>query len=228
MRPAPLRKLRPQPKHSTHEQHRFPHLHRTQPYFPFPTPSPSPSISSYLWEAHGLSISTHHIPSVLNLWADRLSGPKASTHRVLNRTFTGLLLKRFRAQQLGGEGLPDRAARIWLPYPLVIPQLALLPIWHCHLSSLSREFLVSRLYPAQAWFQQAAVAAEMAPLSGPSARPSWPSVLIHYRGPPSTTLAPPQSSPMPTDTARGTGVRTAPRLIGSRLASSIWTGYERL
>jgi ribonuclease HI len=81
-----------------------------------------------LCEARGVTLSTRHLPSVLNLWADRLSRRTDSTSWGLPATSTLLLARRFRAQLLDGEGLPASGAGAYGALPMVLPRAALLPV----------------------------------------------------------------------------------------------------
>jgi hypothetical protein len=136
-----------------------------------------------LCETLGVTISTRHLPSVLNLWADRLSRRRDSTSWRLSVTSTLLLSRRLRAQFLDGDGLsPPRAGAHGRP-ALVLPRPALLPVWHRHLATLSRGFLIAPEWRGQAWFQAALRYARGAALE-PTVTPPWPSVVLDYGRPP--------------------------------------------
>jgi ribonuclease HI len=63
-----------------------------------------------LCETHGVTLSTRHLPSVLNLWADRLSRRSDTASWRLSPTAQLLLQHRFRTQLLDGHGLPPPRA----------------------------------------------------------------------------------------------------------------------
>jgi ribonuclease HI len=132
-----------------------------------------------LCETRGITLSTRHLPSVLNIWADRLSRRRDSTAWGLPPTSTLLLARRLRAQILDGEGLPPPGAGARGSPPLVLPRPALLPVWHRHLQRLGRGFLIGPAWKAQAWYQDAARYARVTPLPDP-ATPPWASVLVSY------------------------------------------------
>jgi hypothetical protein len=62
-----------------------------------------------LCEAHGVTLSTKHLPSVLNFWADCLSRRRDTASWRLPPTAQLLLQQRFRTQLLDGQGLPRLA-----------------------------------------------------------------------------------------------------------------------
>lgn len=95
-----------------------------------------------MFEAHGVTISTRQLPSVLNLWAERLSRRRESTTWGLSDTSTALLIRLFKLQELDGSGMPTKAAGIHDPMPLVAPLPDILPVWHCHLQGLGYGVLV--------------------------------------------------------------------------------------
>ncbi len=137
-----------------------------------------------LCETLGVTISTRHLPSVLNLWADRLSRRRDSTSWGLSHMSTLLLTQRYQAQLLDGDGLPPPRAGAFGRPALVLPRPALLPVWHRHLAVVGRGFLVAPAWRGQAWFQSALGCARSAPLA-PTATPPWPSVIFDYGRPPS-------------------------------------------
>jgi hypothetical protein len=98
-----------------------------------------------LCKTRGIILSTRLLPSVLNLWADRLSRRRESTAWGLSPTSTLLLARRLRAQLLDREGLPPPGAVARGPPPVVLPRPTLLPIWHLHFQPLGR----GSLYLAQ-------------------------------------------------------------------------------
>jgi ribonuclease HI len=136
-----------------------------------------------LCETLGVTISTRHLPSVLNLWADRLSRRRDSTTWGLSHTSTLLLTQRYRAQLLVCNGLPPPRAGIFGRPALVLPRPALLPVWHRHLAGAARGFLIAPAWRGQAWFQAALECARVTPLE-PTATPPWPSVIFDYGRPP--------------------------------------------
>jgi hypothetical protein len=137
-----------------------------------------------LCESLGVTLSTRHLPSVLNLWADRLSRRRDSTSWGLSHTSALLLAQRFKAQLLDGDGLPPPRAGACGRPALVLPRPALLPVWHRHLSSVARGFLIAPAWRGQDWFQDALRRARVAPLETP-VTPPWPSVMLDYGRPPS-------------------------------------------
>jgi ribonuclease HI len=136
-----------------------------------------------LCESLGVTISTRHLPSVLNLWADRLSRRRDSTSWGLCHTSAMLLARRFKAELLDGEGLPPPRAGSYGRPPIVFPRPALLPVWHRHLADIRRGFMVAPAWHGQAWFQAARRLADMSPFE-PTATPPWPSVILDYSRPP--------------------------------------------
>jgi hypothetical protein len=132
-----------------------------------------------LCEAGGITLSTRHLPSVLNLWADRLSRRRDSTTWGLSPTSTLLLVRRLRSQLLDGEGLPPPGAGAQGLPPLDLPRPALLPAWHRHLQWLRRGSLVGPAWTGQAWYQDAQRSARLEQLSISATLP-WPSVIVHY------------------------------------------------
>jgi hypothetical protein len=132
-----------------------------------------------LCEARGITLSTRHLPSVLNLWADRLSRRRDSTAWGLSPTSTLLLARRLRAQLLDGEGLPPPGAGAFGAPPLVLPRPTLLPVWHRHLQRLRRGYLVGPAWTGQAWHQDAMRTARVEPLPA-GATPPWQSILVCY------------------------------------------------
>jgi hypothetical protein len=135
-----------------------------------------------LCEARGIKLSTRHLPSVLNLWADRLSRRRDSTTWGLTPTSTLLLARCLRAYILDGEGLPPPRAGSYGPPPLVLPRPALLPVWHRHLQELRRGFLVGPAWAGQSWYQDAVRSARLVPPSDMATHP-WPSILVYYGRP---------------------------------------------
>jgi hypothetical protein len=133
-----------------------------------------------LCETLGVTISTRHLPFVLNLWADRLSRRQDSTSWGLPPTSTLLLVRRYGAQSMDGDGLPPPRAGAYGRPAFVLPRPGLLPVWHRHLAGIARGFMIAR---GQAWFQQALRCARVTPLAIP-ATPPWPSVTIDYGRPP--------------------------------------------
>jgi ribonuclease HI len=100
-----------------------------------------------LCEARGVTLSTRRLPSVLNLWADRLSRCTDSTSWGLPAASTLLLARWFRAQLLDGEGLPASGAGAYVALPMVLPRAALLPVWHRPLQRIRRGFLIGPAWP---------------------------------------------------------------------------------
>lgn len=136
-----------------------------------------------LCEGHGVTISTRHLPSVLNLWADRLSRRRDSTTWGLPSTAVALLIRRHKLRLLDGEGLPTPKAGAHGRAPLVLPRPALLPVWHRHLAFLGRGVMIAPVWPAQEWYQDAARRARLTPMRK-QATPPWDSVLLEYARPP--------------------------------------------
>jgi ribonuclease HI len=136
-----------------------------------------------LCETLGVTISTRHLPSVLNLWADRLSRRRDSTSWGLPPTSTLLLVRRYGAQSMDGDGLPPPRAGAYGRPAFVLPRPGLLPVWHRHLAGITRGFMIAPEWRGQAWFQQALRCARVTPLSIP-ATPPWPSVILDYGRPP--------------------------------------------
>jgi hypothetical protein len=136
-----------------------------------------------LCETLGVTISTRHLPSVLNLWADRLSRRRDSTSWRLSHTSTLLLTQKFHAQLLDGVGLPPPRAGASGRPGLVLPRPGLLPVWHRHFASLARGFLIAPTWHGQAWFQAALRCARVVTLEL-TATPPWRSVIFDYGRPP--------------------------------------------
>jgi ribonuclease HI len=132
-----------------------------------------------LCESPGVTLSTRHLPSVLNLWADRLSRRADSTTWGLPAAATLLLARRLRAQLADGVGLPPLGIGAFGPPPLVLPRPSLLPVWHRHLRRLGRGYLVGPAWRGQEWFQDARRACVITTVPD-RATPPWPSVLIRY------------------------------------------------
>jgi hypothetical protein len=96
-----------------------------------------------LCESLGVTISTRHPPSVVKLWADRLSRCRYSTSWGLCHTSALLQARRFKAELLDGEGLPPPRAGSYGRPPIVFPRPALLPVWHRHLDDVRRGFMIA-------------------------------------------------------------------------------------
>jgi hypothetical protein len=132
-----------------------------------------------LCEARGITLSTRHLPSVLNLWADRLSRRTDSTNWGLSRTSILLLTRRSRAQLFDGEGLPPPGAGARGLPPLILPRHTLLPVWHRHLQRLGRGYLASPAWAGQPWYQNALPCARIERLDLQTT-PPLQSVIVHY------------------------------------------------
>lgn len=134
-----------------------------------------------LCERHGITISTRHLPSVLNCWADRLSRRRDSPNWRLPADAWLLLQRRFATplSPLDGNDLPSRPPP---PHtlPVVVPQPSLLGVWARHLTRTGGLLLAPR-WPKQQWFQMAAHAGRIraAPVS---VTPPWPSSSPHLSG----------------------------------------------
>jgi ribonuclease HI len=81
-----------------------------------------------LCDARSITLSTRHLPSVLNLWADRLSWRTDSPSWGLPATSTLLLACIFRAQLLDGEWPSASGAGTYGPSPIVLSLAALPPV----------------------------------------------------------------------------------------------------
>lgn len=108
-----------------------------------------------LCEANGVTVSTRHIPSVLNTWADRLSRRRDSHAWDLPNAAVRLLERRFAMQlhPVDGNELPTFTAMRAIP--VVLPRPAMLPVWARHLARLGRGILVTPAWRTQAWFSAA-------------------------------------------------------------------------
>jgi hypothetical protein len=140
-----------------------------------------------LCETMGVTLSTRHRPSVLNLWADRLSRRRYSASWRLPPTSALLLTQRLRAQLLDGDGLPPPRAVAYGRPALLLPRPALFPVWHRYLSCIGREFVFAPTWRGQAWYQSAVRCPRVAPYA-PTATHPWPSVIIDYGRPPALPL----------------------------------------
>jgi hypothetical protein len=136
-----------------------------------------------LCETHGVTLSTRHLPSALNVWADHLSRRRDSTSWALPLTSQLLLQRRFDAQLLDGNGLPPPRIGERGGSPLVLPRPSLLPVWHRHLAGIGHGIMFATDWPGQAWYQAASRAVFCEPLI-PSCTPPWASVLFDYGRPP--------------------------------------------
>lgn len=106
-----------------------------------------------LCERAGVTISTRHIPSVLNCWADRLSRRRDSHEWDLPRAAVKLLKRRFRTklQLYEGNELPG-----FIPHfrhPVVLPRPGLLPVWARYFTRHGKDVLVTPQWSTQSWYQ---------------------------------------------------------------------------
>jgi ribonuclease HI len=127
-------------------------------------------------ESLGVTLSTRHLQSVLNLWADRLSRRRDSTSWGLSHTSALLLAQCLKAQLLDGDGLQPRARAPAGTLRSCCPDR---PIWHRHLSGIARGFLIAPAWHGQDLFQDSLRRARVAPLETP-VTPPWPSVMFDY------------------------------------------------
>lgn len=106
-----------------------------------------------LCEREGVTISTRHIPSVLNTWADRLSRRRDSHAWSIPSPAVRLLERRFSPtlSVMDGNELPSYIPRT--TRPLVLPRPALLPVWARHLHQLGRVVMLSPQWDGQQWYQ---------------------------------------------------------------------------
>lgn len=154
-----------------------------------------------LCETHGVTLSTRHIPSVLNAWADRLSRRRDSHAWDLPALATRLLERRFnrRFAVMDGNELPS-----YLPphhEPLVLPRPAILPVWARHLQRLGRGVLVAPAWFGQSWFQHAVHHGAVLASTDLDLTTRWPTVTLDFKqqhaiaGPAPATEPPAASSP---------------------------------
>jgi ribonuclease HI len=136
-----------------------------------------------LCEEHGVTLSTRHLPSVLNCWADRLSRRRDSLHWELPDIARRLLELRTqrKLRTVDGHDLPDYAP---LHNAVVLPRPALLGVWARHLATAGAGVMVAPLWPRQSWFNAAQRRARPEPgpalPDGRSLTPPWPSVVFNF------------------------------------------------
>lgn len=142
-----------------------------------------------LCEAHGITLSTRHLPSVLNCWADRLSRRRDTPDWGLSSDARRLLQRRFAKPlfYVDGNALPARMPPAAF-LPLVAPRPSLLGVWTRCLVRRGG-VLVAPDWPRQQWFQSARARTDPVPLKQ-AYTPPWRSVLFSFAPPPAIVGGP--------------------------------------
>ena len=102
-----------------------------------------------LCKDEGVVISTHHIPSVLNTWADRLSRHCDSHGWELPPTAARLLERSYRRRIFAYHGHEMPSHITMFREPIVLPRPTLQPVWSRHLQNLGRGILVGPAWRGQ-------------------------------------------------------------------------------
>ena len=137
-----------------------------------------------LCEANGITLSTRHLPSVLNCWADRLSRRRDTPEWSLPADAQRLLQRRFSKPLfcLDGHALPARMPPAAF-LPLVAPRPSLLGVWTRCLA-LRGGAMVAPDWPRQQWYQFARTCTGREPAPLPIVlTPPWRSVLFSFAQP---------------------------------------------
>jgi hypothetical protein len=136
-----------------------------------------------LCEDHGVTLSTRHLPPVLNFWANWLSRRRESFHLDLPdiaRRLIGLSVQR-KLRVVDGHDLPDHAP---LQNAVVLPRPALLGVWSRHLAAPRASIMMTPYWPLQNWFITAQRRARPLPTpalpDGQSLTAPWPSVVFNF------------------------------------------------
>ena len=133
-----------------------------------------------LCERQGITLSTRHLPSVLNAWADRLSRRRDKPHWDLTPTAFRLVNAMCKGRQLlaqDGFNLPEYASP-GVP-TLCLPRPSLVGVW-VRWMRLRSGVLLFPDWRAQPWYREALrFGAESRTLSE-SVTPPWPSVALIF------------------------------------------------